>query len=48
MKKLLSKLAIVLGILLLIYTAFWWAAYKYRDCLKVGHSKTYCVLDMGK
>jgi hypothetical protein len=23
----------------------WWGIYKYHDCLKVGHTKTYCIID---
>lgn len=38
-------IAFIVGVLGFI---IWWSFYKYRDCLHVGHTKTYCILDMGK
>lgn len=40
-------LAISLGIVLLT-VAVGWGIYRYHDCLKVGHTKLYCVLSSGK
>ena len=42
------KVLIVLLFIPLIGLAIWWGKYKYHDCLKVGHTKTYCILDLGK
>ena len=42
------KVLIVLLFIPLIALAIWWGQYKYHDCLKVGHTKTYCILDLGK
>lgn len=28
----------------LLAAVFWWPVYKYKDCRKVGHSKTYCIM----
>jgi Na+/H+ antiporter NhaC len=33
----------VLPVLLLAFVV-WWSVYKFKDCRKVGHSMTYCVL----
>lgn len=30
-------------ILALVGLSIWWSVYKYSDCLKVGHSKLYCI-----
>jgi len=30
-----------------IGVAIWWLPYKYHDCLKVGHSKAYCIMQLG-
>lgn len=32
----------------LVIGSFSWAIYKYYDCLKVGHTKIYCILDFGE
>lgn len=36
-------------ILMIIIFVFvlWWSNYAYNDCLKVGHTKTYCVFNLG-
>jgi len=26
--------------------SLWWVIYKYHDCIKVGHSTTYCVINI--
>lgn len=39
--------AIVLFVLAIAATGCW-QAYAYQDCLKVGHSKVYCIMRMGK
>lgn len=28
----------------ILCVAIWWQVYAYNDCLKVGHSKAYCIL----
>lgn len=28
--------------------AMWAAAYSFDDCIKVGHTRTYCYLHLGK
>lgn len=42
MKKLLFIL-IIIGIIIFL---IWWFPYFYKDCLSVGHSKTYCIIKM--
>jgi hypothetical protein len=45
------KLYVGIAVLLLVGVFaidIWWARYKYQDCLRVGHTKTYCILDVGK
>jgi len=39
---------IVLIFVGLIGLGIWWDVYKYGDCRKVGHSKLYCIMDIGK
>ncbi len=46
--KILGTIAIVGLFIMLIAASVWWSIYKYHDCLRVGHSKTYCILDFGK
>lgn len=29
-----------------IIFAIWWVPYKFHECIKVGHSHTYCVFDI--
>jgi len=48
MKNIYSGIGYVLILIIVISLAVWWGKYKYNDCLKVGHSKTYCILDLGK
>jgi hypothetical protein len=44
------KASIAMGVLIVGLMAFniWWHVYKYKDCRRVGHTKTYCMLDSGK
>jgi hypothetical protein len=44
MKNVLLGLGAVTVILGVIAFGFWWQIYKYQDCLRVGHSKLYCVM----
>lgn len=30
----------------IIIGSCWWINYKYHDCIKVGHTKTYCLVDI--
>lgn len=39
--------AVVLFVVILS-AGIWWQHYKYVDCLKVGHSKLYCVMSIGE
>ena len=32
----------------LIGLGIWWGFYKYHDCIKVGHTKLYCIMSFGK
>lgn len=48
MTKLAYTAFSVLLIFLLTGLSIWWSIYKYKDCRRVGHTTTYCVLDMGK
>ena len=41
--RLLGALIILVVISVLLVATGWWNYYKYQDCLKVGHSKLYCV-----
>lgn len=40
-------IAYILFFLVLAGLGIWWQTYKYHDCRKVGHSKTYCILNIG-
>ncbi len=33
---------------ILLVSGIWCAHYRYVDCLKVGHTKMYCIMSMGK
>ncbi len=37
----------IIGIIFIFILAFYWESFKYDECIKVGHSKTYCVLNIG-
>lgn len=28
-------------------SAIWWQVYKFHDCRRVGHTKLYCIADIG-
>src|SRR5689334_17234903 len=43
-KYMKQKILISLSILTVIYTLIWWHTFKYHECIKVGHSKIYCIL----
>lgn len=45
MKLLAIYILTFLGILGL---GIWWQVYKFSDCRNVGHSRLYCVMDIGK
>lgn len=34
-------------ILFLASSGIWWEVYKYNDCINVGHSKLYCIFNIG-
>ena len=38
------KLAYFVIFTILILSIFFWIPYKFKDCLKVGHSKLYCIV----
>lgn len=40
----------LIGFILIVFLAIqiYIERYKYKDCLKVGHTKTYCILMIGK
>lgn len=38
----------IFALVLLIGLEVWWQVYKFHDCLRVGHTRTYCWLDGGK
>lgn len=38
-------MVIIIGVL---GFGIWWTWYKWHDCVRVGHTQTYCWLDMGK
>jgi hypothetical protein len=40
-----ERLILALLLLLVLAAMAWWPLYKFRECLKVGHSAIYCVLD---
>ncbi len=45
MKASIAMVVLIGG--LMVFT-IWWQVYKYKDCRRVGHTKTYCMLDTGK
>lgn len=44
---LMGLLVSIVATAVVIVFMVWYSFYKYHDCLKVGHSRTYCVLDFG-
>lgn len=49
MKNLKNILLTILGagiLLTLLGVAYGYYAYRYNDCLAVGHAETYCFLDL--
>lgn len=39
-------LALKIGFALLVLVILFWAIpYTFKDCLRVGHTRTYCILD---
>lgn len=44
MKGLIAAILWVAVIMFMI----WWIPFRYHDCLRVGHSKTYCILEAGR
>ena len=47
MKNGLEIILIPLLFLIVFSISIWWSIYKYNDCRAVGHTKTYCLLDIG-
>ena len=47
MKKLELTIGII-GMTAIVIATVAWQVYRYKDCKKVGHSKTYCILTIGK
>lgn len=43
----LACLGAIILIIALATFSIWWTVYKYQDCKRVGHTKTYCILDIG-
>lgn len=41
--EVLGWLVLVVVILIVMGGSISWSAYKYKDCIKVGHSKAYCI-----
>jgi hypothetical protein len=46
LKHLIATFIIALSIYSLALFAVWAERYHYQDCLRVGHTRTYCVLDI--
>jgi len=46
--NILKLIAIIIFVTVLLVSAIWCAHYRYVDCLKVGHTKTYCIITIGK
>lgn len=38
----------MLFIVVLFGLGIWWQTYKFHDCRRVGHTKLYCIMDIGK
>lgn len=47
MKKYIEVSGVILIFIVLIGLAIWWNIFRYKECVKVGHSKTYCILNIG-
>lgn len=48
MKNFVSFALVALAFAALLGFGVWWERYKFHDCRKVGHSRLYCVMDIGK
>lgn len=46
MKKIIQITLIVVVILVILGIIIWAEIYHYQDCLRVGHTKLYCLLDI--
>lgn len=46
--EIIKLIAIIVGFTILLTSAIWCAHYRYVDCLKVGHTKLYCMMTIGK
>ena len=44
--KLLLRILGGLIVVGLLYIAFSYYAFRYNDCIMVGHSETYCMMDL--
>jgi len=42
--KLFKDIGIIILVIGSLYFSLWWMQYKYKDCMKVGHSHLYCVM----
>ena len=41
----LGLFIVIIAIISSVYFGIWFIRFKYHDCLLVGHSKKYCILD---
>ena len=44
MKKIAGYTLLVLIVAMFVAFAVWWTAFKYNDCLDVGHDRKYCII----
>lgn len=46
MKDIFSSIVAMLFGIIMVGFLVWWQFYKYADCTMVGHTKTYCVVNI--
>ena len=48
MKNIILGTVTLISFLAVISFAVWWQVYRYQDCKLVGHTKLYCIMNIGK
>ncbi len=48
MRDWIAAIAGIVFITFMIGLAIWWQVYRFHDCRRVGHTRTYCIFTIGK
>lgn len=46
--RIIKKYSALILIFFVLFIIYEYESFKYRECIKVGHSKTYCILNIGE